>query len=91
LDETFTAIPYEDNSGNLYPANIIINNLTLSMGVDVNEFDVDKVFVYTYDDLYYGKDPYSGESRAEKDSRTLQFAWVHKLDDGSAELINTPE
>jgi len=61
------------------------------MGLDANSFATDKVFLYTYDNLNYGINPYLETSRDVADSRTLQFAWVHKLEDGTAELINKPE
>ena len=73
------------------PPNIMVTNIKLLMGVDANSFDTDKVFLYTYDSLNYGINPYIETSRAVEDNRTLQFAWVHKLEDGTAELINKPE
>lgn len=86
-DELMKDIPWQINHQEC-PPNIMVSNVKLLMGVDANSFTTDKVFLYTYDNLVYGINPYTDKDRAIEDKRTLQFAWVHKLEDGSAELIN---
>lgn len=86
-DELMKDIPWQINHQEC-PPNIMVSNVKLLMGVDANSFTTDKVFLYTYDNLVYGINPYTDKDRAVEDKRTLQFAWVHKLEDGSAELIN---
>lgn len=94
-DEQMALIPWRMVSPNGTwqdcPPNIMVTNVKLLMGVDANSFTTDKVFLYTYDNLTYGINPYLNSSRILEDTRKLQFAWVHKLEDGTAELINSIE
>lgn len=71
------------------PSNLILANLEVYLGLTSADIDDEKVLLYTYDDVYFGRDYESQIARDEKDTRTLQCAWVHKQKDGSYLLIDT--
>ena len=88
VDYTNKYIAYQVNDTDL-PANIFVSNLDVKLGLTVDECNTDRVFLYTYDDMYYGYDPLDPNA-TESDldnTRTLQFAWVHIGPDGPV-LVN---
>lgn len=88
IDSANRYIPYEINGDEL-PANIFLSNLEVKLGLTVDECNTDRVFLYTYDDMYYGYDPLDTNlSAAQRStSRKLQFAWVHLTPTGPV-LVN---
>jgi len=52
-----------DSDGNPVelPANIICSDLVVQFGLTVDECKTDHTFLYTYDDMYYGYDPYNDQ------------------------------
>lgn len=83
-----TYIPYQ-SAGKDLPANILLSGLDVKLGLTTDECQTDRVFLYTYDDVYYGYDPLEDTPRAadEKEERILNFAWVHIGPDGPV-LVN---
>ena len=57
--------------------NIFVNNIEISLGYDLNNFDSDAVIVYTLNSTQY-----SSSDSAETRKREIQARWVHKTDDG---------
>ena len=57
--------------------NIFVNNIEISLGYDLNNFDSDAVIVYTLNSTQY-----SSSDSAEARKRKIQARWVHKTDDG---------
>lgn len=57
--------------------NIFVNNIEISLGYDLNNFDSDAVIVYTLNSTQY-----SSSDSAEARKREIQARWVHKTDDG---------
>jgi hypothetical protein len=54
-------IPYVDNTLegtglSEIPPNLIFDNLEVYLGITTDEVDKDTLFIYTYDDMKYGKD-----------------------------------
>lgn len=88
VDYTGKYIDYQVNGVDL-PANMFVNNLDVKLGLTVDECNTDRVFLYTYDDMYYGYDPLDPNATADdlNNTRTLQFAWVHIGPDGPV-LVN---
>lgn len=69
-------------------SNIFVDNITISLGYDLNNFDNDTVIVYTLNSTQY-----SSSDSAEVRKREIQARWVHKTDDGFVsvgqdELVN---
>lgn len=57
--------------------NIFVNNIEISLGYDLNNFDSDAVIVYTLNSTQY-----SSSDSAETRKREIQARWVHKTDNG---------
>ena len=74
-----TYIAYQNAAGADLPANIFVSDLVVKLGLTVDECQTDRVFLYTYDDVYYGYDPLDDTATEDqlKETRELQFAWVH--------------
>ena len=74
-------IEYKDIDGKPYTTemepNIFVNNIEISLGYDLNNFDSDAVIVYTLNSTQY-----SSSDSAEARKREIQARWVHKTDDG---------
>jgi len=68
---------------------MFVSNLDVKLGLTVDECNTDRVFLYTYDDMYYGYDPLDPNATVDdlNNTRTLQFAWVHIGPDGPV-LVN---
>ena len=85
IDQYKSIIKYKDSDDILYPPNIFVSNLSVDIGLTVDECISDKLFLYTYDNLQYG---YQDQSLQEEDKiRTLYFNWIH-LDNNTPILIN---
>lgn len=84
--------PVYTTSYDYLPDNIFISNLSIYAGFSADELDTDKVFLYTYDDVIYGRNPevVTPEERAALDSRDLHIIWVHKTETGF-EVIDEPK
>lgn len=57
--------------------NIFVDNIKISLGYDLNNFDNDAVIAYTLDSAQY-----SSSDSAKAREREIQARWVHKTDDG---------
>lgn len=62
--------------------NIFVNNIKISLGYDLNNFDNDTVIVYTLNSTQYSS---SDNSTSRK--REIRARWVHKTDD---EFVSVP-
>ena len=56
VDYTGKYIPYAMANGDDMPANILLSNLDVKLGLTTDECQTDRVFLYTYDDVYFGYD-----------------------------------
>lgn len=74
-------IKYKDINGEPYTTemepNIFVDNIKISLGYDLNNFDSDTVIVYTLNSTQY-----SSSDSAKAREREIQARWVHKTDDG---------
>ena len=89
-DENGIIIPYqeynEDEELKYLPDNIFLTNTKMYFGMAGSEMDEEKLYLYTYDPLYYAT------NNASYDEKTLRFQWVHIKDDKSGTLLfNKPE
>lgn len=62
--------------------NIFVDNIKISLGYDLNNFDNDAVIVYTLDSTQYSS---SDSTKARK--REIQARWVHKTDNGFISVL----
>ena len=62
--------------------NIFVDNIKISLGYDLNNFDNDTVIVYTLDSTQY-----SSSDSAKAREREIQARWVHKIDDGFISVL----
>lgn len=62
--------------------NIFVDNIRISLGYDLNNFDNDAVIVYTLDSAQY-----SSSESAKAREREIQARWVHKTDDGFVSIF----
>lgn len=62
--------------------NIFVDNIKISLGYDLNNFDNDAVIVYTLDSAQY-----SSSDSAKAREREIQARWVHKTDDGFVSIF----
>lgn len=72
-----------DNQGNVIPsdvpANLIFSDLDVYLGMTADDINDERVILYTQDPIEYGANPsLNEEARAEVDTKTLEFAWVHR-------------
>ncbi len=74
-------IEYKDINGEPYTMemepNIFVDNIKISLGYDLNNFDSDAVIAYTLNSTQY-----SSSDSAKAREREIQARWVHKTDDG---------
>lgn len=79
-------IEYKDIDGETYTTemepNIFANNIEISLGYDLNNFDSDAVIVYTLNSTQY-----SSSDSADARKREIQARWVHKTDDGFVSVL----
>ena len=69
--------------------NINLKDFHAAFGLESKDIENEKIFLYTYDDLNYGSDIYSTESRADLDTRTIHFAWVHRTGEDEFTTVNS--
>lgn len=62
--------------------NIFVDNIKISLGYDLNNFDNDTVIVYTLNSAQY-----SSSDSAKAREREIQARWVHKTDDGFISVL----
>lgn len=62
--------------------NIFVDNIKISLGYDLNNFNNDAVIVYTLDSAQY-----SSSDSAKAREREIQARWVHKTDDGFVSIF----
>lgn len=62
--------------------NIFVDNIKISLGYDLNNFDNDTVIVYTLDSVQY-----SSSDSAKAREREIQARWVHKTDNGFISVL----
>lgn len=62
--------------------NIFVDNIKISLGYDLNNFDNDAVVVYTLDSAQYSS---SDSTKARE--REIQARWVHETDDGFISVL----
>lgn len=72
-----------DFLGNSITPNLYVNDVYISLGYDVDEFDTEMVQIYTLDPTTYSRtaDP------ATNNHKKLQLRWIHKMDDGTYKSI----
>lgn len=76
-----------DFLGNSITPNLYVNDVYISLGYDVDEFDTEMVQIYTLDPTTYSRtaDP------ATNNHKKLQLRWIHKLDDGTYKSITSAD
>ena len=68
---------------------IRLQNLYIALGFSANEFDEDKVFLYTLDgETYDAVSQKVGPDALNHNRKTLKARWAHKLEDGQTVLID---
>lgn len=81
-------ITYTDIDGKPYTtemeSNIFVDNIQVSLGYDLNNFENDTVIVYTLNSTQYSS---SDNSASRK--REIRARWVHKTDDGFVSVPTT--
>lgn len=81
-------IKYTDIDDKLYTTemepNIFVDNIQVSLGYDLNNFENDTVIVYTLNSAQYSS---SDNSASRK--REIRARWVHKTDDGFVSVPTT--
>jgi len=89
-DEEGKLIPYEkdeidevtgEHERGFLPKNIFLTNFKAYFGLAGSELNEEKLYLYTYDPLWFNKD---SEGYNEK---TLRFQWVHIKDDKSGTIL----
>lgn len=74
------------------PPNLIFENLEVYLGITTDEVDKDTLFIYTYDDMKYGKDTNLPGERSYYDKKSIYLTWVRLSDDlKSTTAIDTTE
>lgn len=74
------------------PPNIIFDNLEVYIGISTDEVDKDTLFIYTYDDMKYGRDTTAPGEREQFDKKTIYLTWVRLSDDlKDSRAIDTTE
>ena len=74
------------------PPNIIFENLEVYIGISTDEVDKDTLFIYTYDDMKYGRDTTAPGEREQFDKKTIYLTWVRLSDDlKDSRAIDTTE
>lgn len=76
-----------DFLGNSITPNLYVNDVYISLGYDVDEFDTEMVQIYTLDPTTYSRtaDP------ATNNHKKLQLRWIHKLDDDTYKSITSAD
>jgi len=92
-DDTGNAISYKDalNSSIECEPNIYLSKFSVGFGYQTKDIGNEDLRLYTYDDVEYGRDSTSTTPRAQLDTRTLRFGWVHKCPDDNYMMINSPQ
>lgn len=70
--------------------NICLSHFKAQYGLNVDEIDDEKLYVYTYDSLTFGEEAESTANRALYDTRSMNFAWVHRVSDTEFTVVNSP-
>lgn len=78
MDSENVLIPDKDFLGNLISPNLFVNDVYITLGYDVAEFDTEMVQVYTLDSTTYSK---TAENVSDNHKK-IQLRWVHKLENG---------
>lgn len=89
-DEEGKLIPYEkdeidevtgEHERGFLPKNIFLTNFKAYFGLAGSELNEEKLYLYTYDPLWFNKDS------EEYNEKTLRFQWVHIKDDKSGTIL----
>lgn len=82
-DSVGNLIPSKDFLGNEIISNLFANDIYVSCGYDINEFDDEMVRVYTLDSATYSRTA----SPLTNNHKTLHLRWIHKQDNGEFKSI----
>lgn len=67
------AVPYLDSFENLTLPNLFMNNVYVSLGYDVSQFDTEMIQIYTLD-----RTSYIRENKDYDNAKQIQLRWIHK-------------
>jgi len=70
-------------------SNINLKGLQVFFGESSKDIENEKIYLFTYDDLNYGRDFNSTTPRADLDTRTIHFAWVHRTGENEYTTVNS--
>ena len=93
IDDTGTRIPYLDSydSSRECEPNIFLSDFSVGFGLQTKDIGNEDLRLYTYDSTSFGEKSTSTTPRAQLDTRTLRFGWVHKCPDDNYMMINSVE
>ena len=93
IDKEKDAIVAVDENGNALMDNLWIDDVLLSVGYAVQDFDSDTVLLYTFDSLTYAAE---SETKKKADGRplnekNLKARWIHFDEEGKCTAIDNEE
>lgn len=71
-------VPHTDFLGNLLQPNLFTNDVYISLGYDISEFDSEQAYIYTLDSTTYAK-----TKDDITNSKQVQLRWIHKTEDNN--------
>lgn len=66
------------------PANILVKDITVSIGYDAEQFDKDTLILFTSNSKKYGK----SISPNEDNHKLIEVRWIHKFEDGRIKVVD---
>lgn len=82
ITDSGVAVPYLDSFDNLTLPNLFMNNVYVSLGYDVSQFDTEMIQIYTLD-----RTSYIRENKDYDNAKQIQLRWIHKQEDGTFKSI----
>lgn len=69
--------------------NLVISDFSAGFGLMTEDIENEKLYLYTYDEVTFGEDARGTTARASLDTRTMHFAWIHKLENDEFTTVNS--
>lgn len=76
-------LPWQDFLGNLVKPNLYVNDVYVTFGYDVKQFEDEMIQIYNVDSSTY----YENESEPEVNHKNLKLRWIHKDDNNKFKSI----
>lgn len=80
-DKNGNTLPYQDFQSNDLDFNLFVNNITLSLGYGIEEFENEMVQIYTNNSNIYSS------TKKVDNSKEMSIRWVHKQENGQFKSI----